>query len=120
MKIINDYLDAKANLDKFKKLESEMRIKVLNKFFPENNIGTNNTATKNFAVKGTFKNNFNLSAKISEVWDDLSPEEQACVTFKPSLKLSEYNKLDEDQKDLIDNYITVTPAMPTLAIKEVE
>lgn len=69
-------------------------------------------------VKATSKLNRKLDeASLSVIWDDLSPEEQACIKHKPALQVGPFKKLEKDDKvDLLHEAITVVPATPTLEI----
>ena len=70
------------------------------------------------SIKGTFKNTFTLDPTVEEVFNDLSDAEQACIAFKPSLKLSIYKELEPELKEELDKWLTVKPAMPTVKIEE--
>lgn len=118
--LLSSYLDAKAQLDHFKKLESELRIELLERCFgPDNPAGTVNTTVGNYAVKGTFKMNIRLSEEeFYDIQDDLTDAEAMCVRMKPTLVLGDYNKLDNTSK--LDECLTVSPGMPSVSIKEIK
>lgn len=118
--LINEYLEAKKQLDHYKKLENKLRLEVLSQYFPDSHIGTNNATEGDYLIKGTFKNTISLSKDVNTEWDSLTEIEQACVDFKPSLKMAVYNALEPEEKENLDGFITVKPAMPTLSIKEIE
>jgi len=40
------------------------------------------------------------------------------VNWKPDLSLSEYNKLPDNAREAIDRALTITPATPTLELRE--
>lgn len=116
--LIQSYIAAKAKLAECKKLEAELRIKVLEIAFPDSTVGTYNTFSNDYKIKGVFKNNITINTeKMNETYDSLSPAEKMCVNFKPSLKLSVYNELEPEEKELLDDCITIKPAMPTLTIE---
>lgn len=118
---IEEYLEVKANLDKYKKLESEMRVAILEEAFPNASEGTLNSFAGEYQIKGTFKMTHKLDASlVEENYDDMSKEEKECISFKPSLSLAAYKKLDEDDGYLLNECITVSPAMPSLKIQVAE
>lgn len=70
------------------------------------------------AVQGV---SFKLDERVvDQIFPDLSDAEKNCINFKPALKLREYKALGNDDKLMIDEAITVSPAMPTLKIKDIE
>ena len=122
MKLIDKYIDAKQNLDMYKKLESELRIELLGELFQNNTVeGTEATEIDGYKVKGSFSLNFKLDGKaLEEAFDDLSEVEQACISFKPSLNKSVYKSIEDSEREELDEYITVSSAMPTIKIERLE
>jgi hypothetical protein len=58
-------------------------------------------------------------AALSAIWDELTPEEKACIKMKPELALGDYKKLPEDS--LLHEAVVSRLAMPTLTAElEVE
>lgn len=46
----------------------------------------------------------------------LDDEEKACFKFTPEFRKSEYNKLNKDQKTMVDIFLIEKPAAPELKI----
>ncbi len=115
------YIEAKAGLDKFKKLEKDLRIELLEELFPDTVEGTVSTELDGCEIKGTFKLSHKLSqADYEEEAEHFSDAEMDCVAIKASLKMGAYNKLEPSERENIDACITVSPAMPTITIKQIE
>lgn len=120
-KLIEEYSVLKEALAGLKKEEADMRISILEELFTSANVGTFNAVVGDFAIKGVFKNNYRLNAKEYEAMvaaNILSADELACVVLKPTLSLRDYNACDATNS--LDECITVSPAMPTLTIKELD
>tara|TARA_R110000744_G_C19371578_1_gene562726 strand:- start:23044 stop:23415 length:372 start_codon:yes stop_codon:yes gene_type:complete len=122
MKILDDYMVAKDNLDTWKKVEADLRIKLLNKLFGEGVMeGTETEEVNGFKVKGGFSLNFKLDAKgVDAAFDELSEAEQLCISYKPSLTKAVYKALEDHEREALDEFITVSSAMPTIKIERLE
>jgi hypothetical protein len=122
MKLLDDYMSAKDNLQYYKKLEADLRIKLLEELFPEAGVeGTETTEIGEFKVKGSFSLNFKLDAKAAEeAFDDLSEAEQRCLVSKLSLSKAAYKTLEDWEREELDELITVSSSMPTIKIERVE
>ena len=116
--LIAAHIDAKSNLDRFKAEEKKLRIELINILFPTSGEGTHTMFHEGFKVKCAIKMNYNIDANALKEWEELfSPEEARVILRKPSLDLTNYRKLDEDDKMWIDDCITVTPGLPSLSIE---
>lgn len=116
-KVLEEYGVIKRALADLKKQEGEMRIKILESLFNTDEVGTVNAVVGNYAVKGAFKNNYKLSqVDVEERWDAMTREEQDCINHKPTLVMKVYNATE--LTPVLDDCITVSPAMPTLVVKE--
>ena len=119
-KVIAEYRVIKDALAELKKQESAMRIETLEELFDSNFVGTFNTTVGDFAVKGSFKNNYKVNqVEVDQNYDHMTEDEKRCLNFKPTLVLKEYNLL-EGSTSILDDCITISPAMPTMVIKELE
>ena len=116
--LLEQYIEAKEGLTKFKKLESELRIELLSELFPNTVEGTMNTIDGDYAVKGGFSLNHSLNRKsLESIYDDLTEDEKGCIDFKPGLKLSAYKSLGSENRKLLDDCVSVSNSMPTITIK---
>ena len=113
--LVQDYMEAKDRLTHYKKRENALRLAMIDAFFPNESEGTANTGYEQFSIKGTFKMNHKLKNMSEEELDSLTEEELDCIAMKPSLILSKYKALEDS--DLLDELITVTPALPSLVVK---
>ena len=118
MKIYTDWINAKSKLDYWKKKEQELRIKITDPLLKGESIGTHTTIKDQFKIKTTKKVYHAIDNDIlTEIWDDLSEDEQQAIKFKPELLLKEYKTIDHET---LDDCITVKPAMPSLTIEIIE
>lgn len=124
----NEWYTLKQQMETIKEREAELRKKIFSAYFAEAHEGTNK-----LELQGGYK--LNGKRVISRTIDkgamvSLTPELQAAgirlddiVEWKPSLKLSMYRKLSEEQTKLFDQILVIKDGMPGLEIvapKEVE
>ncbi len=112
----NAWIDAKAQLDHWKKVEKEMRETICEHFLEGKTVGVHTFHPTGFKVKATKKITTSLDGKVlSAMWDDLSDAEQGCVTFKPTLVAGKYKQCGNHET--LDQALVTKPAMPTLSIE---
>jgi len=127
-KLILAWKTAKEELAIAKVAESQLRKLVIESLFPAHkNEGTENHDLGNgYKIKAVFKQTYTLSADdVSGCLEQMAELDEAgkifaecLVKFKPELVISEYKKLPEPYKALIDLILTVTPASPSLELIE--
>jgi len=105
-------MDFKATLEAAKKQEMDLRLEICDELLEDKEEGTHNFQIAGYDLKTAVKFNYKLNPEVEDA--ALTQEELDCIKYKPSLVLSGYRKLEES--DNIDEYITVTPATPSLAI----
>lgn len=132
-----EWQKAQQALKTYEVREAEMRRKVFATAFPQAVIGTNTLPLgATHELKGVRKQNYNLKHTADGRETDAVLDEiervgnigallaDRLVSWKPSLNLTEYKKLDVNNKDekrikdLIDSVLTITDGMPTLEVKE--
>lgn len=120
--MIETYLEAKRKMAKYKALEAQLRLELLTEVFNDSVIdGTETDFIGKFKVKGSFKLGFKLDAvALAKEYENLTTWEQNCIIYKPSLSVAKFKELDEDQRLLLDDLVTVSPSMPTVVITEEE
>lgn len=122
--LVSRWERAKVALDTAKKLESELREEVVAAFFRVNSTGTHHFDTSDgrdlVCVK---KLNYKLdkdttAAAQSEIAALIGAELAGhLVNWKPDLSLTEYKKLPDAAREIIDRALTISPATPTLELK---
>ena len=116
---IEEYVEAKRNLDVAKRVEAKLRLEITDTF--TQGIGTHTREIGRYEVKAVFRNSFNIDPKmLSSVEDKLSAEEFLCINYKPTLRLSEYKQLDEEERTTLDECVIVKPSMPSLKVMLIE
>ncbi len=125
---LNEWYNLKQQIEAAKERESELRKKIFAAYFADAHEGTNKLELQGGYVlngKRVINRTIDKGAMVS-----LTPELQAAgirlddiVEWKPSLKLSVYRKLSEEQTKLFDQILVIKDGMPGLEIvapKEVE
>lgn len=115
MELLAQYIDAKSKHDRYKKLEADLRIKLVQSLFPNSVEGTYNVFVDNIKVKAKFGLNITINQKkYDELCIQMTEEELDCVTLKPSLSVSKFKNLED--KDTLEKCVSISPAMPTVEI----
>ncbi len=114
------WIDAKKQLDHWKKAEMELRVKLSSSVIPSvSSVGTHNFDLGHYSIKVVVNMRTTIDADLLDiVWDSLSAEEKDCVKFKPTLKKREFDNLPNITagRTQLDDTITLKPAPPTLSI----
>lgn len=114
---IEEWLNVSQTLKKLRASEMYLR-KAISSAISNHAIGQFKAQTEHFNV--SVKQGLNIALKdtdrLEEIYDSLTEEEKACINYKPSLVLSNYNKLPRDS--ILHSVITSTAAAPVLTIKE--
>jgi hypothetical protein len=118
-KIIGDWNAAKHRLDKAKKEESELRLKVAELFPNEKESGTETIDLANdWKLKQVIKLNYTLDKAATpaalEQIDNVTADR--LVTWSPKLSTAEYKRLTPEQKAIIDEVLTIKPGAPTITL----
>ena len=120
MSILEQYIEAKANLTKYKTLEAALRLDLLEEMDMNQTVnGTVSKSVGNWRVTGGFKLNYKLDTKSFDV-SALTEEQLGCIDYKPTLVMAEYKKIEECDREELDEFITVSSAMPTVKIKALD
>ena len=118
---IEKYIEAKSKLSFYKKLELKLRNEILESQFPSACEGTHNAEVDLFQIKGSFSNSMSIDKDALEDNEEfLSDEEKACIVYKPSISVTEYKKLRDNDKILIDDIIVIKPKQASLTITMLE
>lgn len=127
--LILSWVQSVSDLDAAKKRESELRKKVIDGNFPNNPEGPiSGTQTvdlgNGYKIKAEFKLNYRLENKNQELDKALDAivntfEEgdyvaRNLVKWKPELSMTEYKKLPNEIKSVIDEALVVTQGLPSL------
>lgn len=115
--LISEYLEARSQLNFWKKREADLRIKLVNRLFPNATEGTYTYNDNNLKIKGKFGVNVNLNTKMFEEQSiNMSEEELSCVTYKPTLSFPKFKNLSDTDKEYLALCVTISPAMPSVEI----
>jgi hypothetical protein len=121
--LISAWQDAKAALDNAKAAESLLRERVVAAYFANAEIGTSHHVDGDRDVVCVKKYSYTLDkAGTSCAQQDIAviigvELAQRLVNWKPELSVSEYKKLPDAARVIIDNVLTIKPATPTIEVK---
>ncbi len=119
----------KDTVETAKTAEMEMRKYIVNRAFPNKHEGMNSIELGNgYMLKASVKYNYTLSDnkaveealdKIAMIGNEGSFIAERLVSWKPTLCLSEYRELDNEEiKRELHKVLTISEGAPTLEIKE--
>ena len=115
--LLNNWLAAKAALDKAKKQELELRNQILPKVLEDKQSGSKTTIFGGHKVTATARLNYTLDeAEYSILTSSLGDDELACIQWRPKVNIKAYSMLPDDS--LLRTAVTVKPGQAGLAIKE--
>lgn len=116
--LYQEWIETKRKLDFFKKKESDLRIKIFNKFDERCHVGTNSFFDCGMNIKVVKKVTTNIDAEaLDKSWSDLPYAAKDVFKYTPSLDAKQYRGLAEDIKEVVDRFLIVKPAMPLLSIE---
>lgn len=119
--LLASHMEAKAHLDSWKAKEKALRIQVIDELFPSAGEGTHTILENGLKIKCAIKMNYKFDLEELSIWEEqFTDEEKRCVRRNPTLDLTEYRRLSENDKMMIDECVTVTPGLPALTIVEDE
>jgi len=113
--------DAKRTLDAAKDAEMSMRKLIVETHFDATQVGTQNIELgQGWKVKAVVKQSYKLDTdaeKVEEVLDTLEDwQAERLVKWSPTLSVSEYKKLSDEDRAAIDKVLTIGFASPTLEL----
>lgn len=123
--LLDAWKQAKEQLDFWKKLEGQYREDLVTALFKDAPIGTNNHELPTGETLSCVKKlNYKLDPDTTpiaqqSIYGIIGPDlARRLVKWKPELSLSEYKKLPDNARAIIDKVLTITPATPSLELKE--
>lgn len=120
---IKRWLEVKTEMDNLKKVELDLRKKILDSAFGEPGIGTHKRFIEGYDIKGSYGVTTSLDQegiKTAMECDLLTEEQYECVRIKFELDKRKYDVLDESELKGLDMYITQKPSLPSLSITQAE
>jgi len=112
-KLLREWNEANLQLKKWKTRELELRNKVITAY--PGDQGTTHTSGKDFKltiVRGVTRS---IDTDVlTEITDQLSPEEEACLKYEVKLDVRKYDQIDSK---LLSRAIIVKPSQPTVKLE---
>lgn len=118
---LNEWYAAQEQLKKLKEREMELRKKIFAFCFPSPVEGTNTyQLAEGFVIKGKYPITRKVQIELYDVVKDRIREAgvvlEDLLKWEPSLVLSEYRKLSDEQRQAVDMCLEVKPGSPALEI----
>jgi hypothetical protein len=113
------WLDAKEKLKMYQDMERKLREDILHASFGDNNIGSLNCINGGYLIKGSYGTSFSIDQKgIKDAIESGEIGDAICaVRTKYELDKKAYDSLDDDALEIINEFVTQKPSLPTLEIK---
>jgi hypothetical protein len=118
---LNEWFRLQDQLKKVKAAEMLLRQKIFGFYFPAPKEGTNSVPlTAGWVLKGKHSINRDVDigtlGALKPVFAEAGIRYDDLVAYKPSLVLSEYRTLTEEQHQLFDRCLIIKPGSPALEI----
>lgn len=116
----NEWLRQVAAIKALQASERALRLEILGEKFGQNNVGSRTAMVGDLVIKGTFGLEYKIDSKgfASAIAADSIPDEAMDgIRIKYELDKKGYDGLDEENRKIIDDYLTVKPTLPSLEIK---
>ena len=111
-----DWLAVKTQLTAIKAKEIALRKTVVSSFAVETVPGTYHKVVSGYKFTASIGHNYKVAHDdLEPIWSELTAAEQACIDYKPSVKVAAFKTLPP--KSLLSKIVDETPATPTLAFK---
>lgn len=97
----------------------KQRKELVEELFPDAKVGTNtNELGGGWKVKAVVKETVTLSESTLELLLADIPQDvqDRAIKYKPSLVKKEYDKLTDDEREVLDECVVTKPSSPTLEI----
>lgn len=115
-KKLQDWQKAKDTLAEAKEKEMELRREICSEILGDKLKGTVHLKKFGLDAAAAGKLNTSLDAdSLKPIFKKLSPEEKACIKYKPELIAKQYKLLPDDS--ILHQAVTSKPGTPSLTIK---
>lgn len=118
MNNIEKWIEIKNQIKELQAQELELRKEIINEKFSNSVIGTNHNDNLTLVRGLTYKVNTDELNAIKDTLDNEFIDTKSLFKVSYSLNLKEYKNLTVEQKNMVDNCLTITEKSPDLKIKE--
>jgi len=119
--ILEAYMDLKKQASELALAEKEMRQAICTELLKGKTPGAHHSNYEYLRATATRKVTTSLDKQIVDDYKrgEFTETQEIMLNLKISLAAKEYKSASQEDKDVIDNYITVKDAMPTLSVEEI-
>ena len=119
--ILEAYMDLKKQASELALAEKEMRQAICTELLKGKTPGVHYSNYEYLRASATRKVTTSLDKQIVDDYKrgEFTETQEVMLNLKISLAAKEYKSASQEDKDVIDNYITVKDAMPTLSVEEI-
>ena len=103
--------------------EKALRAEILEELFGDGNVGSVKTQVSNLIVTGEYGLTYKLSQEqVEEAIETgaLDDEVLGAIRVKYELEKKAYDKLSDEAAEVLNEMLTITPALPSMKVKTVE
>lgn len=103
--------------------EKALRAEILEELFGDSNVGSVKTQVSNLIVTGEYGLTYKLSQdQVEEAIETgvLDDEVLGAIRVKYELDKKAYDKLSDEAAEVLNEMLTITPALPSMKVKTVE
>ena len=119
VKMVQKHNELKTKLDFYKEKEMEARLELCGLMTSE--TGSHNQLIRNVKIKVVNGLNIRIdSDEYESMKEHLSEKASSCVKLKPTLSKGEYNKLSDEDRDMVDEFLIIKPSAPSLSYQFAE
>jgi len=114
-------MDLKKQASELALAEKEMRQAICTELLKGKTPGVHHSNYEYLRASATRKVTTSLDKQIVDDYKrgEFTETQEVMLNLKISLAAKEYKSASQEDKDVIDNYITVKDAMPTLSVEEI-
>ena len=119
--ILEAYMDLKKQASELALAEKEMRQAICTELLKGKTPGVHHSNYEYLRASATRKVTTSLDKQIVDDYKrgEFTETQEVMLNLKISLAAKEYKSASQEDKDVIDNYITIKDAMPTLSVEEI-
>ena len=119
--ILEAYMDLKKQASELALAEKEMRQAICTELLKGKTPGVHHSNYEYLRASATRKVTTSLDKQIVDDYKrgEFTETQEIMLNLNISLVAKEYKSASQEDKDVIDNYITVKDAMPTLSVEEI-
>lgn len=108
-----------SELKMLKEKEMALRLEIHSEVNKGRGPGTYRDDFGSLRLKTVVRYNYTFDKEaLEENWNQLSEEEKECVRWKPELNKRQYDKLEMDESEILNDLLIIKPGTPTITVED--